>query len=426
MPVVTISVRADPTAILQRHAIRRETGVATVSVLVGPVEATRESWRGWVTSRGQIPLLADLPRLPWEPWLVELESRVQLPGLAIQQLARRSHRGAEELTSRWPTMTPADRAWFRRSLALELDDAILEAMADLAVPPSSHSSTCSSAVSTSSSTSSSASARSPGDLVSVAGLWHELGDPLLRKVLGLVPSDHWPAMWLTASSGEEIAQIGQEAVTWCMEAPKLSIAVSVAEPVWAEFLATVAESRGKSILKEGEILFPRLDTSSLELALRASGVISDEAVTFLRDRGVPELLEAAMELSQVATGPSSNEQDEDRARSAAERFLFLFLESLPETAGRFELNAQLDFRFGSRAAEIDLLCRSSRLALELDGYFHFLSSDRYRRDRAKDWELQRRNYVVLRFLAEDVLPQLEMIRDRILEALSLSHPGEEP
>ena len=50
-----------------------------------------------------------------------------------------------------------------------------------------------------------------------------------------------------------------------------------------------------------------------------------------------------------------------RCERAAEQFLFEFLESLPETAGRFELNALLDFRFGPRPAEVDLLCREPRL-----------------------------------------------------------------
>src|SRR5262245_17880739 len=49
--------------------------------------------------------------------------------------------------------------------------------------------------------------------------------------------------------------------------------------------------------------------------------------------------------------------------------------SLPETAGRFELNATLDFRFGSRPAEVDLLCREPRIALEIDGYFHFQNAE---------------------------------------------------
>ena len=74
-------------------------------------------------------------------------------------------------------------------------------------------------------------------------------------------------------------------------------------------------------------------------------------------------------------------------------------------------------------AEIDLLCREQRVAVEIDGYFHFLDATGYRRDRAKDWELQRRGYLILRFLAADVIPQLAVIRDRILEALAPTSPG---
>ena len=90
------------------------------------------------------------------------------------------------------------------------------------------------------------------------------------------------------------------------------------------------------------------------------------------------------------------------------------------------MNAALDFQFGPRPAEVDLLCRPLRIAIELDGYFHFLKPDSYRRDRTKDWELQRHDFVVLRFLAEDVIPQLEMIRDRILETIAFTRPGANP
>jgi very-short-patch-repair endonuclease len=69
-----------------------------------------------------------------------------------------------------------------------------------------------------------------------------------------------------------------------------------------------------------------------------------------------------------------------------------------------------------------------RLAVELDGFFHFLGPDGYRRDRRKDWELQRHGYLVLRFLAEDVVARLEEILDTILAAVELrraAHPGTE-
>ena len=66
------------------------------------------------------------------------------------------------------------------------------------------------------------------------------------------------------------------------------------------------------------------------------------------------------------------------------------------------------------------------MAVEIDGYYHFRDAAGYSRDRAKDWELQRRGYLVLRFLAEDVIPQLETIRDRILDALVRTSSGGPP
>jgi very-short-patch-repair endonuclease len=92
-----------------------------------------------------------------------------------------------------------------------------------------------------------------------------------------------------------------------------------------------------------------------------------------------------------------------KARSLAELTLFEALQATPSTAGRFELNQPVSFHFGSRACEIDLLSRDDEVALEVDGFHHFTSADGYRRDRRKDLILQANGYVVLRFLAEDVL-----------------------
>jgi len=91
------------------------------------------------------------------------------------------------------------------------------------------------------------------------------------------------------------------------------------------------------------------------------------------------------------------------ARSAAEAVLFEALEATPATAGRFELNGYLSVRFGSNAAEVDLLARRDRIAIEIDGFHHFADLDAYRRDRRKDLLLQSQGLVVIRVLAEDVM-----------------------
>jgi len=71
--------------------------------------------------------------------------------------------------------------------------------------------------------------------------------------------------------------------------------------------------------------------------------------------------------------------------------------------------------------EIDLLCASSRIAVELDGGQHLGDADAYRRDRRKDALLQENGYLILRFLAEDVGKHLDRVLDAILRALS--HQG---
>lgn len=194
---------------------------------------------------------------------------------------------------------------------------------------------------------------------------------------------------------------------------------------WDQYQAA-PDSRAKALLREGNLFIPWISTAGIDRALREAGATGSAAAALTASGADSELVEAAVTAARATAAPPATAAEGDRARSAAERFLFTFLESLPETAGRFELNARLDFPFGPRAAEVDLLCRSPRIAIEVDGYYHFRAPDGYRRDRAKDWELQRRGYLVLRFLAEDVIPDLETIRDRILDACTVTSPRELP
>ncbi|MBX9578601.1 MAG: endonuclease domain-containing protein [Chthoniobacterales bacterium] len=111
----------------------------------------------------------------------------------------------------------------------------------------------------------------------------------------------------------------------------------------------------------------------------------------------------------------------DRARSATEAFLYRRLESLPATAGCFQLNVKLPIPFDNLSMmEIDFLCADVRLAVEIDGAQHLSDAEAYRHDRKKDFLLQENGYLVLRFLAEDVGKRLDVILDAILRALSRS------
>lgn len=123
--------------------------------------------------------------------------------------------------------------------------------------------------------------------------------------------------------------------------------------------------------------------------------------------------------AHVARDVSSESQGIERARSATEAFFYRRLETLPETAGRFRLNAELSIPFdGWGKMEVDFLYPEARLVIELDGDQHLGNADAYRRDRRKDTLLQEHGYFVLRFLATDVGVQLDRVLDAVLRALS--------
>jgi hypothetical protein len=106
------------------------------------------------------------------------------------------------------------------------------------------------------------------------------------------------------------------------------------------------------------------------------------------------------------------------ARSAAEATLYEALEATPATAGRFALNESLSVRFGPTAAEIDLLSRGDRVAIEIDGVHHFADPECYRRDRRKDLLLQTQGFVVVRLLAEDVMRDVRSAVSAVCQALA--------
>ena len=108
-----------------------------------------------------------------------------------------------------------------------------------------------------------------------------------------------------------------------------------------------------------------------------------------------------------------------RARSASEAFLYRRLQTLPATADRFRLNADLPIAIGTEGRmEVDFLCEELRLVIELDGGQHLSDAEAYRRDRRKDAALQEHGYFVLRFLAEDLGLRLDNVLDTIRRTLA--------
>ena len=255
--------------------------------------------------------------------------------------------------------------------------------------------------------------------------------PELRVVValsGLIPEQVWPAILLAqdesrADSARWLAKAIGTATALVVRLPQLLVAVAAPEAAADAYLRSEPESQALALFREGWIDIPVLDEAAVDQQIQDAQVPMEMAASAIprvtalgADEGLVSLLsEAARGLANLH---EADEASVDRARSAAERFLHELLESHPTTAGLFELNGRLDFRFGNRPAEIDLLARRLHVAVELDGsHWHMRDLDAYRRDRRKDWELQRHGYLVLRFLAEDVIGRLEEILDIILEAV---------
>jgi Protein of unknown function (DUF559) len=396
----TSSMRGDCAAILDRHARRRAAGIPTVSLLVGPLEAGGGTWRRWANDSGQRVVLANRNLFPHAEWVRSAVEQSDLRTVAVRCIAQRVGRDPNEFLAEWRDKTPADRDRFWNTLAPDEEDDLLRAVATACVDR--------------------------GSFGFVAPAVNDLGERIVPAIVRLFPSALWPGILFAAGSADDLLCVGDVAAGWALRVPALSIAVTARAGVWDEYVAMAPESRAKALVREGELRVPLIDAATVVQALTEAGAAESAvaAIAAAAATGADStLLEEAVAAVRATADPPTTRDEDDRARSAAERFLFAFLESLPETAGRFELNGPLDFAFGPRPVEVDLLCRSPKVAIELDGYFHFLEPDDFRRDRTKDYELQRRGFVVLRFLAEDVIPRLEMIRDRILDALTISPLG---
>ncbi len=198
--------------------------------------------------------------------------------------------------------------------------------------------------------------------------------------------------------------------------------------LWTQWLA-VSELTGTLLEGEladriGEAVAAALAVPAHPIAVLASPASAERWRTGRRDRlsamvdegwiTIPAEAPTGDDRSRPPAGPALPL----RARSVAEATLYEALEATPATAGRFALNESLAVRFGARAAEIDLLSRKDRIAIEIDGVHHFADPDAYRRDRRKDLVLQTQGFVVVRLLAEDVVRDVRSAVNAVTQALA--------
>lgn len=381
---------------LDRHEQRREAGVPTVSVLAGPTPLAMHCWRHWAESRRrqvvdvESMVVAEIVRC----WTERLGHVQNVRDGAVAYLACRLGVPAVPLGQRLAAQTVHDLCSF---LEHHLPDDfggpdtacrwVLERSVEGRLPASEKWAPALDRILA-------AHTHSPARLLAALGA---LLPPQARPTLLIACHQTAPnaVSWLDAAA----RSVGQLA----MAVPWLSVGLAAPADSVAAYLDQTSESRFKAILRETVL---RIEEEKERKPAFLDGNKTSPPVPSPAKIGDVE--------KPVAPGPT----EKDRARSEAERFLFARLESLPPTAGLFELNQPLNFSFGINPAEPDLVCLPLRLAIEIDGYYHFQDPDAYRRDRRKDLELQRHGYLVLRFLAEDVTARLEEILDTILEVVA--------
>lgn len=213
--------------------------------------------------------------------------------------------------------------------------------------------------------------------------------------------------WVLDGRGDLAAALAQGDA---LALARLPIALRITAVQWQQFL----DDRRRDRVATRWRIAPVIGHSEPHPAQPAREIPSAQTSEFLR-RAAPAaepLLHRASELI-TAEKARNAEAVSPAARSAAEALLHAVLQARPLTRDRFQLNAALDFAFGLRAAEGDLVDPSARMVVEIDGYYHFRDTDGYRRDRRKDAALQEHGWFVVRFLAEDTVCDLENVVARI-------------
>jgi hypothetical protein len=402
------------TAILQHQQTRRAQGVPTVSAFVGPLGSALRAWRRWTSADRQPHTIVtgnDLEDV-LSAWVAAAFAAMPLVDRACTWLAGKTGRPPEVVTGEVGRMTRYDLDVLRRSLPIDAHGpGTVAAFAAL---------------------NESATGSGPDPVRFVRALAEGPGDLMarvIRAVVELYPSELWPGLLLVPSTGE-----GED---WALPAtrrleriastePRVPVAVALTVEEYAR-LVDRSETRVATLLREGFVELRGVSGNQLEVRLRTAGVEAAPAtIDRLTTNGLDEdVAEAFVAATRAVRNPTPADIESD-FRSVHEGFLFEQLESMPQTAGLFRPNHPLGFRHGHKTAEGDLVAESLKLAVEVDGGFYHLAAEQYRRDRRKDWLYQREGYLVLRFLAEDVVSDLELILNTILEAAALRRASVQP
>lgn len=376
-------------AAIAGHEQRRSRGEVTVSTVVGDATASVRMWKSWASDHHRsVVFVSNGPRAMWlESWIAGLLERCDLYVAAEQYLAARL----------WPSEPTSCRRLNDRTLC-DIDHVLEQAqLADYGLEADR---LCRWLL----------RRRAKGEALTVEALicqqldWIESTSAdtasAFGQLIGILPAAKSPALvvaidgdvdqYHTACS-EGASRLSRHGVDTqvaqlAAQVPGLTLSLVVESDVWETYLRMTPASFAKAVLQDHVL-----------------------------DLDAPPLADIVAPNSEAV---EADFDDDDPWRSEAERFLFRLLEESPDLRGLFQLNADPGFKFGNQRAEIDLACLSLRIAIEVDGYYHFLDAERYRRDRRKDLVLQCHGYLVVRFLADDVVVGMVDVLSTIRSAVS--------
>lgn len=396
---------------LNRHQYRRSNGIPTISVITGPVGISMYHWRKWAESyqRKVIFLHESDINAFVTLWFMNICRERFLYNQSLAFIINKTGENFIKVSTQISQKTKFEMGLFFQQVfrgGMDDTEVICRYIIEKEVIKT-----------------------PPKDIVNE--IVHIFGkeDSQIRTYIAtsrIISDNQLPAIMLSVKDRKDNAVFINNALKTLeriaivrIESP---ISLAIHQNDYNSFLKEAPETRSKALCKESVIQIEGLQTEKINTIIgiiqqkdRPSLLKSIDCLAF--DGATEELINDFKKAASYITDQYSNDEQESKARSAAEQFLFNRLETLPETHGMFELNAKLDFKFGSKWAETDLVLRELKLAVEIDGYYHFKNPDSYRNDRLKDITFQKHGYMVMRFLATDVVERLEHILKTIREMM---------
>ena len=394
--------------------MRREQGLPTLSVLVGPQGLGVRDWRSWCDSqpRSFVLVRALVLNDVGSAWVRAVFEQNDIARAAGEWFCRGAGLKDDEFLPSNLTRFDLDRIWEALAIDSRTSTAVVaRAILRIAVT---------------------GEALLPERLLEMFAS-EERVPIAFAGLAGLIPQSRWPSIVILPTRADNsIESHLRDLENLIGTCPALPVGLCLTNAESASAAKLLDKTRIGAIVREGTIVLESVSRRQLNEQLRGAGVEPlppGATLDRLTDDGLSA--DAARAFVETAAAARTTRVEPERAaefRSLAEKTLFDLLESRPETIGLFRPNQLLDFLHGVRRAEADLVAVLLKLVVELDGKYYHLNETTYRCDRRKDWLYQRHGYWVLRFLSEDVVDDLASILDTILDAVALRQstiPGAE-